>query len=57
MEVRALRESDDRSQFTSGDPDLDRFFHKFAGPFIRELARINSHWPIPEDLALRRVIR
>ena len=31
MEIRGLRESDDRSQFRSGDPDLDRFFHKFAG--------------------------
>jgi GNAT superfamily N-acetyltransferase len=30
MEIRGLRESDDRSQFRSGDPDLDRFFHKFA---------------------------
>jgi GNAT superfamily N-acetyltransferase len=31
MEIRALQEGDDRSQFQSGDPDLDRFFHKFAG--------------------------
>jgi hypothetical protein len=31
MEIRALRENDDRTQFPSGDPDLDRFFHKFAG--------------------------
>jgi GNAT superfamily N-acetyltransferase len=31
MEIRALREEDDRSQFRSGDPDLDRFLHKFAG--------------------------
>jgi len=31
MEIRALRESDDRSQFQSGDSDLDRFFHRFAG--------------------------
>jgi GNAT superfamily N-acetyltransferase len=31
MEIRALREGDDRSQFRSGDPDLDRFLHKFAG--------------------------
>lgn len=31
MEIRALRESDDRSEFRSGDPDLDRFFQKFAG--------------------------
>jgi GNAT superfamily N-acetyltransferase len=31
MEIRALRESDDRSQLRSGDPDLDRFFHRFAG--------------------------
>jgi GNAT superfamily N-acetyltransferase len=30
MEIRALRERDDRSQFTSGDDDLDRFFRKFA---------------------------
>lgn len=31
MEIRALRERDDRSEFRSGDPDLDRFLHKFAG--------------------------
>src|SRR3989304_9179438 len=31
MQIRALRETDDRSRFRSGEPDLDRFFHKFAG--------------------------
>ena len=31
MEIRALREEDDRSRFHSGDPDLDRFFQRFAG--------------------------
>ncbi len=31
MEIRPLREGDDRSEFRSGDPDLDRFFHAFAG--------------------------
>lgn len=31
MEIRALRETDDRSAFASGSPDLDRFFHRFAG--------------------------
>lgn len=31
IEVRALRASDDRSGFSSGDTDLDRFFAKFAG--------------------------
>lgn len=31
MEIRALREDDDRSVFRSGDPDLDRFFQQFAG--------------------------
>ena len=31
MEIRALRPTDDRSQFQSGDPDLDRFFRTFAG--------------------------
>ena len=31
MEIRALREHDDRSVFRSGDSDLDRFFHQFAG--------------------------
>jgi len=30
MEIRALREADERSAFRSGDPDLDRFFHRFA---------------------------
>jgi GNAT superfamily N-acetyltransferase len=31
MEIRRLQEGDDRSQFRSGDDDLDRFFHRFAG--------------------------
>jgi GNAT superfamily N-acetyltransferase len=31
MEIRALRETDDRSAFRSADPDLDRFLHQFAG--------------------------
>lgn len=31
MEIRALRETDDRSQFRSGDADLDRFLHRYAG--------------------------
>ena len=31
MEIRALRESDDRSVFRSGDSDLDRFLQKYAG--------------------------
>jgi GNAT superfamily N-acetyltransferase len=29
--IRALREDDDRTPFRSGDADLDRFFHQFAG--------------------------
>jgi GNAT superfamily N-acetyltransferase len=31
VEIRALREDDDRSKFRSGDADLDRFFVRFAG--------------------------
>jgi len=31
MEIRALRDTDDRTAFRSGDPDLDRFFTKYAG--------------------------
>jgi GNAT superfamily N-acetyltransferase len=31
IEIRALRPSDDRAPFRSGDPDLDRFFQQFAG--------------------------
>ena len=31
MEIRALRPSDDRSAFQSGDEALDRFFHRYAG--------------------------
>lgn len=31
MEIRALREGDERSQFQSGVSELDRFFHQFAG--------------------------
>ncbi len=30
MEIRALRRSDDRSTFQSGDEALDRFFHRYA---------------------------
>jgi GNAT superfamily N-acetyltransferase len=30
MEIRALREADERSAFRCGDPDLDRFFLRFA---------------------------
>jgi predicted N-acetyltransferase YhbS len=31
MQIRLLRESDDRSQFKSGDVALDEFFAKYAG--------------------------
>ncbi len=31
MEIRVLLPSDDRSAFRSGDIELDRFFHRFAG--------------------------
>jgi GNAT superfamily N-acetyltransferase len=31
MEIRALRASDDRSAFQSGDEALDRFFRRYAG--------------------------
>jgi predicted N-acetyltransferase YhbS len=31
VEVRQLRESDDRTKFRSGDEDLDRFFARHAG--------------------------
>jgi predicted N-acetyltransferase YhbS len=31
MEIRALRPSDDRSAFESGEEALDRFFHRYAG--------------------------
>ncbi len=31
MEIRALRQDDDRSSFRSGDADLDRFLQRFAG--------------------------
>jgi GNAT superfamily N-acetyltransferase len=31
IEIRALHEGDDRTSFRSGDADLDRFFHQFAG--------------------------
>jgi GNAT superfamily N-acetyltransferase len=31
IEVRPLRPDDSRQTFSSGDPDLDRFFHKYAG--------------------------
>jgi GNAT superfamily N-acetyltransferase len=31
MEIRLLRPDDDRSQFESGDPDLDGFLRRYAG--------------------------
>jgi GNAT superfamily N-acetyltransferase len=31
FEIRQLRPDDDRSNFESGNIDLDRFFHRFAG--------------------------
>src|SRR5882724_9478454 len=31
MEIRPLREGDDRSRFQSGSPELDRFLRQFAG--------------------------
>ncbi len=31
VEVRRLRPDDNRSAFRSGNPDLDRFFHRYAG--------------------------
>jgi GNAT superfamily N-acetyltransferase len=31
MEIRLLRETDDRASFRSGEPDLDRFLIKYAG--------------------------
>ena len=31
IEIRRLESSDDRSLFRSGDPDLDGFFHRYAG--------------------------
>jgi len=31
MEIRSLKEADDRSGFRCGDPDLDRFLQRFSG--------------------------
>ena len=31
LEIRLLRPDDDRRSFSSGDPDLDSFFRKYAG--------------------------
>jgi predicted N-acetyltransferase YhbS len=31
IEIRPLREADDRKTFRSDDPDLDRFFSRYAG--------------------------
>jgi len=31
IEIRALRDGDERTSFRSGDVDLDRFFQQFAG--------------------------
>ena len=31
IEVRRLEAGDERSGFRSGDADLDRFFHRYAG--------------------------
>jgi GNAT superfamily N-acetyltransferase len=31
LQVRRLSKADDRGHFRCGDPDLDRFFHRYAG--------------------------
>lgn len=31
IEIRALKETDDRSSFSCGEPNLDRFFQHYAG--------------------------
>ena len=31
VRIRRLEPGDDRDRFCSGQPDLDRFFHRFAG--------------------------
>ena len=31
IEIRPLRDTDDRAKFRSGDPDLDTFFARYAG--------------------------
>jgi len=31
IQIRVLEPGDDRGRFSSGNPDLDRFFHRFAG--------------------------
>ncbi|MBP6735439.1 MAG: hypothetical protein KA142_12280 [Chromatiaceae bacterium] len=31
LTIRRLAPDDDRDRFSSGHPDLDRFFHRFAG--------------------------
>ena len=31
IDIRPLRRDDNRQAFSSGDADLDRFFHKYAG--------------------------
>jgi GNAT superfamily N-acetyltransferase len=31
IQIRVLEPGDDRSRFSSGNPDLDRYFHRFAG--------------------------
>ena len=31
VQIRVLMPGDDRGQFSSGNPDLDRFLHRFAG--------------------------
>lgn len=36
MEIRPLRETDDRLRFQSSDPDLDRFFREIADTLATE---------------------
>jgi len=49
MQIRALSESDDRSRFRSGDPDLDRFLQRFAGQNqFRHYVGVNGEsWSVP----------
>lgn len=46
--IRALRPEDDRSRFSSGNDDLDRFFHRFAA-FNQFVEHIGVTYIVVED--------
>ena len=52
VEIRRLERGDDRSAFSCGQPDLDRFFEHYAGPNQFKLRLAVTYVAVAEDRIL-----